>query len=795
MKKKPDRLMRWILFATLALMILLALGWLLSRPVDINKLDKLNQSSVVMDKNGNPFALVGGVERRTNVYLVNVPGDVQNAFIAAEDARFYDHFGIDPYRMGGALLANVKRQSYAQGASTITQQLIKLTHLTSDKTMVRKLTEIAMAIKLERILSKAQILERYLNTVYFGAGAYGIQSAAYTYFGTDANKLSLEQGALLAAIIKSPTHYAPHIHPEDALRRRNRILRDMETYQFISPDQAESAIAQPLGVKHIEEAAFAHPWAVDEATREASDRLGISLDELISGGYQIYTSLDDAVQSAAESLFADASSFPGDAQAALVALDPKTGGILALIGGREYLVQRGLNRATQIARQPGSTIKPLSVYAAAIDQYHYLPSSIIDDTQRDFGGGYSPRNANDQYRGTVTLRESLARSLNAASVDLMTRVGIPAAVRYAKAAGVPIADTDSNLSLALGSMTYGLSPAQLCAAYAPLSNGGTSVRAHLVEKIVSADGELVYQYRPKPTRVMSAQSAYLITGMLQSAVAFGSAQKLSNLSADVAAKTGTVAMEGGGNRDIWTTAYTPRAVVTVWMGHDEPSAARKLPDSAGGSNQPAALCAQLLSDTRSITASGRFVRPSGLTEVLIDQRALQLHQIPMLATQYTPKSMTIREVFPDAKVPTEPSNAWIPPLRPFDLSGELRTPSTASLSFTILQEDVLYRLYRAEDSPVFIAEVRGTAGERISVGDDQAYEGAAYYVIPLHAELFREGITLEGKPSETFVPKRPFGFRDWIALPSAPPEEESAKIPEEVPLFSLGLASHAHLGV
>ncbi len=783
------RLVLWIIFGACLLAVLSGILLVVFAPLDLEKLEQLSQSSAVYDKDSQLVAVIAGKERRTNVPLISVPRDVQNAFLAAEDARFYDHFGIDPYRMGGALLANMKSGGFSQGASTITQQLVKLTHLTADKTIVRKLTEIFMALKLERTLNKDQILERYLNTVYFGAGAYGVQSAAQVYFGVDADQLTLEQGALLAAVIKSPSTYAPHLNTEKAKQRRDLVLGEMQEYQFITAEEAAAAKALPIQIKQIIQADTNHPWAVDLATEEAAMSLNISIDELISGGYKVYTTIDQGVQTQAEALFQDGKHFPSDAkdgtkvQAALVALNSADGSVLAVVGGRDYEVRRGLNRATGMKRQPGSAFKPVSVYAAAIDQYGYLPVNMIEDVERDFGGGYTPRNVGGVYNGTVTLRASLARSLNAASVDLMTKVGIPAARKYAEAAGIPLTGKDNNLSLALGSLTEGVSPILLGAAYAPLANGGQSVVPHTVAQIVDRDGQLVYQHRAHKKRVMSDQSAYMLTNMLLSAVDWGSAQKLKGIPGDVAAKTGTVGLSSGGNRDIWTVAYSPRTSVTVWMGFDQPDKDHALPDSASGSNQPAALCAKLLSASGNALVQGRFQRPQGLTEVLIDARALELTHRPMLATSSTPKSMTMTEVFKLGQEPTEPSTAWVPPMRVFDLSGELTSPTSAQLKFTCVQQDAIYRVYRADGEPVVIAELIGEAGQQLVVNDDQAYEGAAYFVIPVHKELLTEGITLEGKPSETVVPKRPFGFRDWIALPTPQATVAPVEVPEEAALF------------
>ncbi len=778
-----------LLSVILAGILALAILWGTAR-LDMDKIENQSQISSVYGASGKRVAQLSGPINRTDIKLQSVPRDVHNAFIAAEDARFYDHFGVDPYRIMGALVSNIKSGDYGQGASTITQQLIKLTMLSSDKTLIRKLTEAVLAIKLERVLTKDEILERYLNTVYFGAGAYGIQAASQTYFGMDADKLTLDQGALLAAVIKSPSRYAPDVHPENATKRRALVLSAMVESQFIDEATAQKAESAPLKLVDRDGETTAYPWYMDQVIDEATQKLNIDADELLTGGYRINTAMDESLQSSAEALFKNTANFPGNAQdgtpveAALVALNPATGEVSALIGGRKYSVKRGLNRASQIARQPGSAFKPISVYAAAVDQAGFIPVSMVEDTERDFGNGYTPKNVGGVYHGTVTLRESLARSLNAASVDLMTKTGISAARDYAQRAGIQLDARDNNLSLALGSLTYGVSPMALCAAYAPLGNGGLSVTPRLIRSIEDSGGKQVYTAQPEAGgRVMKPESAYMITSMLRSAASWGSASKLSGVGFDVAGKTGTVGMDSG-NRDIWTVGYTPLLTVAVWMGFDEPGKAHVLPDSASGSNQPAALVSAYLKANKDAVSKERFQMPSSLTEVLIDQRALDELKRPMLASPFTPKALTVKEVFPKGRTPTEVSTVWVEPTRVFDLSGELTSPSVARLEFTALQADAIYRLYRLDKGePQLVAELIGEPGQKLLYDDLQAYEGAEYYVIPVHAELLREGVLLEGKPSDHVIPPRPFGFRDWIFFQTPEPSPTPVPIPSESPLL------------
>ena len=407
---------RWsILGAVAALLIALVVllepwGW---QKLDLDRLTQLNQTSIVYDASGERAGSLYGSENRVYVTLDKIPLHVQQAFIAAEDQRFYEHPGVDVVRMFGALWHDIRTMSLEQGASTITQQLIKLTHLSGEKTLSRKAQEAVLALQLERQMDKDDILERYLNVVNFGRGAYGIEAAANSYFGKSAGELTLAEGALLAGVIKSPSNYAPHLEPENAVERRDLILQTMADCGYITQAEADEAQTEALEL-HLSEESARYGWYLDAAATEAQEKLGISRDELLTGGYAIYTALDTGAQTAAEELFENGANFPDPAadgtpaQAALVAENVENGEIVALVGGRTYDVRLGLNRATQIRRQPGSAIKPVSAYAAAIEGYGYLPTSFVDDTPRVFAGGYQPGNAGGNYYGEVTLREALS---------------------------------------------------------------------------------------------------------------------------------------------------------------------------------------------------------------------------------------------------------------------------------------------------------------------------------------------------------------------------------------------------
>ena len=753
---------KWILIA-LAALLTAALGlliWQLDLPnwqrLNLDRIRAIPESTVVFDADGQRYGALYASANRRRVALKDVPDDVVNAFIAAEDQRFYSHHGFDLRRIFGALWHELKTLSFAQGASTITQQLIKLTHLTSDKTISRKAQEIVLAWQLEKRLSKEEILEAYLNTVYFGNGAYGIGAAAEVYFGKTPQELSLDEGALLAGVIKSPSKYAPHLHPENAVSRRNYVLSAMAAQEFITPEAQNRAAAEPLRLKAQAVSAGTDGWYMDQVLLEAQSALGMEAEEILSAGLHIYTGLRPDFQQVAEALFENGTNFPDPAedgtpvQAALIALNPANGEIAAVIGGRSYEVRRGLNRATQSQRQPGSAIKPVSTYAAAIEDMGFLPSSMIEDVQREFPGKYLPGNAGGKYYGTVTLREALSRSLNVATVDLADLIGIQRVRNTLAKLGVPLSAQDVNLSLALGSMTDGVSPARLCAAYCALANGGMRVEPHAIRRITDRQGRLLYEARENRESALSARTAFLVADMLKTAATTGSAKALSAAGIPVAGKTGTVGEAGGGNRDIWTVACTPELAVAVWMGFDEPDARHALPDSTGGSSYPARLCASLLARISPDLSGQDFSAPAGLVPLRIDRAALAEDKTVLLAAANTPEEYVQIEWFPEDRAPSAVSGLWNAPEPVDDLMLLSESGDPPSLAFTSRCGAAEYLVLRRSGSETEVAAVlRAEAGNVIVWSDSQARTDRAYTysVLPRHHLLYESGSLLTGKES------------------------------------------------
>lgn len=718
--------------------------------LDISRLSALAQTSSMYDMNGEVMSELRGSENRIIVSLDEIPLHTRQAFIAAEDLRFYDHRGIDVYRILGALRSNLKSGSLAEGASTITQQLAKLTHLSAEKTIRRKLEEINLAFQIEKVYNKDEILAMYLNTVYFGRGAYGIQAAAQAYFGVDAEDLTLNQSASLAAIIKAPSIYAPHISPSNNRSRRQYILSVMAENGFISQEEKQAALDESIWVLAQEAEKQLYSWYIDEALRESAELLGLSADEVIQGGFKIYTAYDARLQTIADEVYADSSFFPAAAsdgtpiQSAMAVVDTNNGAVLAMIGGRDYTVRRGLNRATQMRRQPGSALKPLAVYGPALE-LGYTTASVLLDEKTSFGG-YTPRNAGDRYYGLVTMRTAIRNSLNTTAVRLLEEIGLDASIQYLNKMGIPTRNSDRNLSLALGSMTYGVTPVELAAAYVPYANGGIYHQPYCVERIETVDGSNVYERKDSGKQVLSAQNAFLMTSLLQSVVSSGTGTRMLAANTPIAGKTGTVSMTGG-NRDIWMTAYTPEISVAVWMGYDQTDAKHKISNGITGGRNTASLAAAFFKKAYADREKPDFSQPDGLVWLTLDKRALTSRGSIMLASDKTPKEYRLSEVFAASNRPYAVSDIWQAPDAPSSFYVAHNASGYPELHFKA-SSDARYRIQRdSVGESVILTEMIASSGQALSFLDSTAQAGIlyTYRIIPIHEELLQQGVWLEGK--------------------------------------------------
>ena len=609
---------------------------------DPKKVTEMQQTVLVYDRQGNEIKGLYDKQNRVNISLSQVPKHVINAFLAIEDARFYQHHGIDVVRIVGALVKDIRTGSM-EGGSTISQQLIKNTCLTTDQTISRKLQEAIMAYRLEETYTKDQILEMYLNYNYFGHGAHGIEAAAKIYFGKNAEDLTLSQGATLAGILRAPGRYAPHIHMDKAITRRNLVLSQMQKNGFITEEEMETAKKEQIVLTTPKTEKYDYGYYIDMVLNEAQDLLNMDSEEILSGGYRIYTEMDTGLQTTLEKMYTNKKLFPPNAkdgvapQSALIVIDTQSGGIAGVIGGREYTGRRCLNRAVQMQRQPGSAIKPVLVYAPALEKMQYTPATLVLDEPVNYSG-YSPNNFNGQCSGWVTVREAIAKSLNIPAVKVFQKLGVDAGKLYASNVGIPFEPGDDNLTLALGGFTKGISPMELCASFIPFSNGGYYTPPYCISKITRPDGSVIYSHEPGKFHVLSEETSFLMTSMLSSVVEYGTAKKLKTEHIELAAKTGTSGTdEIDGNKDSWVVAYNTEYAVCCWMGYDKTDAVHCLTKDITGGTYPALLVKSVFESIYKERQAPVFTRPQSIVEVKIDQKALEDENRVVMASAFTPR--------------------------------------------------------------------------------------------------------------------------------------------------------------
>ncbi|RJR20820.1 MAG: PBP1A family penicillin-binding protein [Desulfobacteraceae bacterium] len=644
-------------------------------------------SSRVYDRYGNEIAALYGEQKRLEIPLEDVPLHVQNAFIAVEDERFYEHIGIDFLAIARAFLANFRQRSWTeQGGSTITQQLIKNAYLTREKTLNRKVKEVWLALKMEREFSKSEILEMYLNQIYFAHGAYGVEVAANSYFQKKAGELTIAEAALLAGIPRSPNFYSPFVNFEAALQRQALVLKKMNELGFISQEQLKEAMEQEIILADPPTREYPFPYFIDYALH--NELVGILsglpqfgsrkevYEAIYNMGLKIYTTMDAGIQSVMENTLSDESLYPQNQrvdmallkqlldsgnydhypeealaedgipqpQVAAVAADPATGEVLALVGGREYGKDNQDLRYLS-PRQPGSAIKPIVTYAPALEENLVTPGYIVDDAPFH-RGDWAPENFGRRFLGLVTVRESLAKSLNVPAVKVFAQLGPRLGLEYAKRMGLTtIHPDDYNLAATLGGLTRGVTAWDMAQSYAVLANEGIKVNLHTIKRIEDRNGKVLYEHRRKPEAVLSPQTAYLVSDMLKDVVLRGTASGL-KAGRPLAAKTGTTS----DNRDAYLITYTPEIVVSFWMGHD----IQRMGRIPGGSRDTIPFMNIILPQILEAFPPSDFTMPTGLIGPVNICRKSGLRPGPSC-----PEEDIVAEIFPAEQVPQDTCNLHV----------------------------------------------------------------------------------------------------------------------------------------
>ncbi|MBQ6132323.1 MAG: PBP1A family penicillin-binding protein [Selenomonadaceae bacterium] len=529
-------------------------------------------SSHIYDSAGNEIAIIHATENRVPVKIEQIPMNLQNAFVAIEDNRFYEHKGVDPRGLARAAYTNIVSQEIAEGGSTITQQLAKNAYLTQDRTYKRKIQEIFLALQLEKQYTKQEILELYLNQIYFGQGAYGVQAAAKTYFGKNVEDLTLGECAMLAGIPKSPNYYSPFNNLNAAIARRDTVLDQMVTYGYISHNEASAArqaelVLAPQNVPEKHKDAM---YFIEYVTQLLVDRYGA--DAVYKEGLKVYTTIDlDIQRMAEEALLMYLPEYYTDAngivqpQGAIVAVEPKTGYIRAMVGGRGT---DQFNRATMAERQPGSAFKPF-VFVAGLEN-GYTPDTVIEDSPITIGD-WSPQNYSRRFSGNVTLRTVAIFSMNVPTVKIAQALGIDKAIYYAQEMGISTfvltgEPNDTNLAVSLGGLTRGVTPLEIASAYGTFANSGLHIPHTAITKVLDRNGNIIHESVPEGRQVISPESAADLTSMLEDVITKGTG-KGAAIGRPAAGKTGTTS----DYHDAWFVGYTPDLVASVWIGCDDNS--------------------------------------------------------------------------------------------------------------------------------------------------------------------------------------------------------------------------------
>jgi penicillin-binding protein 2A len=592
-KKKHLTQILLLIILVVILSTIIYFGWLASR-ANVESLKKgLEQSTVIYDKDEKVASNIS-TNRTKGVEINEVPDFIPDAVVAIEDERFYDHGGFDIKGITRAFFSNLFAGSITGGGSTITQQLAKNALLSPEQTYKRKAEELFLAVKIEKVYKKDEILQMYLNQVYFGSGAWGIANASKRYFNKPINEITISEAALLAGLLQSPNYLDPYNNYDLAMKRRNIVLGKMKELKMITSEQFTGAKEEKIKLKKGSgsEIKREYPYYVDAVLNEAISKYGLTQEEILTRGYRIYTSMDQNLQKGLEKVYSNNALFPagkGDklVQSGSVLMDPDTGGVYALVGGRGEHVFRGFNRATQLKVQPGSTMKPLAVYTPALEEGYEYSSELVDEPTTF--GKYKPENFLKTYQGKVSMAKAIEESLNIPAVWLLNEIGLEKGLDSLKRFGIPVEKEDKNLAIALGGMSKGISPLQLANAYSTFPNDGKRNDSHLIQKIVGPTGNIIAEHEAETTKVTTRTVANEMTAMLLNVVETGTGKNANIPGVQIAAKTGTTQLpfEGvNGAKDQWMVGYTPNLVGAIWIGFDKTDRVHYLPSSSSDNIVP-----------------------------------------------------------------------------------------------------------------------------------------------------------------------------------------------------------------
>ncbi|WP_112180101.1 transglycosylase domain-containing protein [Paraliobacillus zengyii] len=639
-------------------------------------------------------------ENRELVSIDQVPTHVQNAFIAVEDVRFLDHAGVDFQSVMRAVYRDIIALDKVEGASTITQQLAKNLFLANDKTFMRKTKEVMASIYLERHFSKKEILELYVNKIYFAHGIYGIGTAAEYYFDKPVEELTVSEGAMLAGLVKAPNNYSPYIDEDSAKERRDIVLAQMGRAGMLETEEMLTLQGNTLGI--TEQTTEEEPWLddyLDIVIREAAEKYQLTTAELKRGGYRITVHLNEGAQQIAYETLQNEEYYSGSqpgVEASFVLMEQETGELEAVIGGRDF--QIGDSQRALVKRQPGSVMKPLAVYGPAMMD-DYQPYDFLEDVAQEYDG-YIATNVDGQYSQEVTMYDAIQDSKNAPAVWLLDQIGIPYSKEYLEK--MEIALEDDGLAIALGGLETGITPMQVVQGYRTFIHEGSFIEAHTIAEIKNRNGEVIGEADTEETTIFSKQVAWNMIRMLENVVENGTAQSGSYQKA-LAGKTGSTqhpTVEGQ-VKDAWFAGITPEYVTALWMGYDKTDEAHYLTEGSAAPTRATKAILESLDQQQELASS--FIKPSGVEEL---EDPISLPTITNLEGSYKIGGWSL-------------------------VQGELNWKAATD-------DRVIYRIYQVtETGDNKIGEVTGK-GEYL-LTEVSLFQSSTYYVVPYNKLTKKEG--------------------------------------------------------
>lgn len=630
--KKTIKIISLVLLITIFIGIIFSSGFYIFTTANLSlNTDKLAKSTSlqnlkILDINGNKLVS----EKDDYIKLSKLSSNTTNAFICAEDKRFYRHSGLDYVRIGGAIVSNLKSGSFSQGASTISQQLVKNTQLSNEKTLKRKLKEMKLTKQLEKKYSKSQILEMYLNTIYFGNGCYGIENASKHYFNKSASNLTLAESALLAGTINAPSVYDIEDHQDKAVKRRDLILSLMKQHKKISQDEYNSAVSDSINLNLTK--LKNNEIAYNNILKEACKILKTTENQIKNKDIKIHTSINQDLQNKLCRICQNYySKLPTNISIATIVIDKNSGNIISLTGKNSDFSSK---------KQPGSTIKPILVYAPGFEKNIISPATKILDQKIDISG-YSPENADKKYHGYVSVREALKNSYNIPAVKLLNEIGITDAQNFAKKMGLTFEKSDHNLATALGALTNGVSLKNLADCYLCFSNLGKYKPSSLISKI-EYNGKIIYENQNSFKSVMNESTAYLITDILKDCTKTGTAKRLKDFPFEIASKTGTVGKQNStNNTDAYNISYTSEHVIFTYIGADN------MQSNINGSTYPTMISKEILQTLYSNHLPKSFKTPSSVVKLNLNKQDYDNNKL----TKSDNSKDSIMEVFSKNNLP------------------------------------------------------------------------------------------------------------------------------------------------